>query len=78
MIRAGLLLLVRGYQRWISPLKPASCRFIPTCSAFAFEAISEHGPAQGCWLTTKRICRCHPWGGHGYDPVPPKKSSPPN
>ncbi len=49
---------------------PPSCRYTPTCSEYAIEAIKKHGPFKGLWLATKRILRCHPWGGHGYDPVP--------
>ena len=70
MITRGAILLVRFYQRVLSPLKPASCRFLPTCSTYTIEALQRHGPLRGGWLATKRICRCHPWGGHGYDPVP--------
>lgn len=58
------------YRYAISPLKPQSCRFTPTCSQYAIEAIKKHGPFKGSYLTAKRIGRCHPWGGHGYDPVP--------
>ena len=54
----------------ISPLTPPSCRFTPTCSAYAVEAIKKHGPVKGLYLTVRRILRCHPWGGSGYDPVP--------
>jgi uncharacterized protein len=67
-----LLLPVYFYKYVISPLTPASCRHIPTCSEYAVQAIKIHGPFRGFWLTTKRIGRCHPWGTHGYDPVPPK------
>lgn len=70
MIRQALILLVRGYQRVLSPLKPPTCRFLPTCSAYTIEALQRHGAIKGGWLATRRICRCHPWGGHGYDPVP--------
>jgi uncharacterized protein len=66
-----LLALVKGYRLFISPLTPPSCRFVPTCSQYALEAIDRHGPLQGTWLTTKRICRCHPFCEGGYDPVPP-------
>ncbi|MBR2438485.1 MAG: membrane protein insertion efficiency factor YidD [Bacteroidales bacterium] len=64
------ILLVRFYQICISPLKPATCRFTPTCSAYAIEALRKYGPIKGIWLAAKRIIRCHPWGGSGYDPVP--------
>ncbi len=63
-------LLVRGYQRFVSPLFPPSCRFQPTCSQYALEAIKLHGGLKGSWLALKRIGRCHPWGGSGFDPVP--------
>ncbi|MDR1372626.1 MAG: membrane protein insertion efficiency factor YidD [Dysgonamonadaceae bacterium] len=58
------------YRYCISPFKPASCRFTPTCSEYAVEAIKKHGPFKGGWLAIKRILRCNPWGGEGYDPVP--------
>ncbi len=58
------------YRYAISPLKPATCRYTPTCSQYAIEAIKKHGPFKGSFLAAKRIGRCHPWGGHGYDPVP--------
>jgi putative membrane protein insertion efficiency factor len=63
--------LIRLYQLLLSPVLPASCRFTPSCSAYAMEAITEHGPVAGSWLGVKRICRCHPWNDGGYDPVPP-------
>lgn len=62
--------LIRCYQYGISPILPRSCRFAPTCSAYAAEAIERHGVLGGCWLTARRLLRCHPWGGEGYDPVP--------
>jgi putative membrane protein insertion efficiency factor len=65
-----LLLLIRIYQYALSPLLPNSCRFVPTCSQYGIEALKKHGPLKGFWLTVKRIGRCHPWGGSGYDPVP--------
>lgn len=58
------------YRAAISPLLPPSCRFTPTCSAYALEALRRHGALKGTWLTLKRLARCHPWGGSGYDPVP--------
>ncbi len=64
--------LIRVYQYLISPLIPASCRYTPTCSHYGVEAIQKHGPIKGGWLTIKRISKCHPWGGSGYDPVPEK------
>lgn len=63
--------LIRFYQIVISPMIGPRCRYVPTCSQYALEALHKHG-AKGIWLSTKRICRCHPWGGSGYDPVPNK------
>lgn len=65
-----LLTLVRGYKYGISPFLPVACRFLPTCSDYAAEAITRHGAIKGGWLALRRIGRCHPWGGHGHDPVP--------
>ena len=66
--------LVRAYQLVLSPLKGApTCRFHPTCSAYALEALQNHGATRGGWLALKRIARCHPFGGSGHDPVPPKQ-----
>ena len=65
-----LISLIRFYQRFISPLTPPTCRFTPTCSQYTLEAIQKYGVLKGTWLGIKRICRCHPWGGSGYDPVP--------
>jgi putative membrane protein insertion efficiency factor len=65
-----LIALVKFYQYSISPLLPAACRYTPTCSQYAIEALQKHGALKGAWLALKRILRCHPWGGHGYDPVP--------
>jgi uncharacterized protein len=62
---------IRVYRRYISPIKPATCRFYPTCSAYALEAIEVHGPLKGSWLAAKRISRCHPFHPGGLDPVPP-------
>lgn len=64
------VLLIRFYQTCISPLTPAACRFTPTCSQYALEALRKHGLFKGVFLSARRILRCHPWGGHGYDPVP--------
>ena len=65
-----LISLIRFYQRFISPLTPPACRFTPTCSQYTLEAIQKYGALKGTWLGIKRICRRHPWGGSGYDPVP--------
>lgn len=65
-----LLFPIYIYRTCISPLTPPSCRFTPTCSAYAAEAIRVHGPFRGLWLALRRLMRCHPWGGSGYDPVP--------
>ena len=65
-----LIALVQFYRHCISPFTPPSCRFTPTCSQYALEALRRYGPLKGGWLTLKRLARCHPWGGHGYDPVP--------
>ena len=64
------ILLVRFYQLCISPLKPPTCRFTPTCSQYAIQALRKHGAIKGLYLTIRRLLRCHPWGGSGYDPVP--------
>ena len=62
--------LVTVYRYTISPLLGPRCRYEPSCSQYALEALREHGAARGSWLAVRRIARCHPWGGHGYDPVP--------
>jgi putative membrane protein insertion efficiency factor len=62
--------LIRGYQLLISPLLPPACRYLPTCSDYAQESIVRHGALIGSWLALRRLARCHPWGGSGYDPVP--------
>jgi uncharacterized protein len=66
-----LLALISGYRLLLSPLLGASCRFYPTCSTYAVEAIETHGAARGTWLGVKRILKCHPWHPGGVDPVPP-------
>ena len=71
MIGAVFQGLIRAYQLVISPLLQPSCRFEPSCSHYAQEAIATHGAARGLFLTLHRLLRCHPWGGSGYDPVPP-------
>lgn len=63
-------LLILGYKYILSPWLPNACRYTPTCSEYALQAVSRHGPWKGGWLALKRIGRCHPWGGHGHDPVP--------
>ena len=68
--RRGLLALIWIYQSTIGPTLPAACRYQPTCSRYAAEAIERHGALRGSWLAIKRLGRCHPFGGHGYDPVP--------
>ena len=70
MLKRVLLSMIGFYRKGISPLTPPSCRFIPSCSAYAEEAIREYGALRGGWLAARRILRCHPFGGHGYDPVP--------
>ncbi len=70
MFRAGLLAMIRFYRRGISPLSPPACRFTPTCSAYALEAVEKYGAARGSWMFIRRLLRCHPFGGKGYDPVP--------
>nr|WP_314289210.1 membrane protein insertion efficiency factor YidD [uncultured Capnocytophaga sp.] len=62
--------MVRFYQVVVSPLKPPTCRYTPTCSQYALEALKRYGAFKGGWLAVKRLCSCHPWGGSGYDPVP--------
>jgi hypothetical protein len=64
------ILLIRFYQLAISPILPSACRYTPTCSHYGLQAIRKYGIFKGGWLTFRRISRCHPWGGHGHDPVP--------
>jgi len=65
---------IHVYRKFISPLKPPTCRFLPTCSAYALEAIEMHGAAKGSYLAVKRICKCHPFHPGGFDPVPERKT----
>lgn len=68
-MRAALLWLLRSYQRWLSPLLPPACRFEPTCSRYAYQAIERYGAGKGALLALKRLGRCHPFHAGGYDPV---------
>ena len=68
-----LIWLIKLYQHTFSHLCPGCCRYTPTCSQYGIEALQIHGVVKGLYLTCRRILRCHPWGGSGYDPVPPKK-----
>ena len=70
MLAKLMLGLIQFYRYAISPLIPPRCRYTPTCSQYALEAIRKYGAVKGGWLALKRICRCHPWGGHGHDPLP--------
>jgi uncharacterized protein len=72
-----LLVLINFYRRWISPLLPPSCRFYPSCSAYAVEAVTVHGAFKGSWLAFRRLLRCGPWHPGGLDPVPPPTISVP-
>ncbi|MFD0683947.1 membrane protein insertion efficiency factor YidD [Actinomadura fibrosa] len=74
-VAAVLILLVRAYRRFLSPLLGQQCRFHPSCSAYGLEALQTHGALRGAWLTVRRIGRCHPFHPGGYDPVPPRKTS---
>ena len=73
-IESGLGLALRGviraYQLLLAPVLPPACRYYPSCSHYAMEAVERHGPWRGSWLGLRRLLRCHPWGGAGYDPVP--------
>lgn len=70
LLAAVLIFPIRFYQRFISPFTPPTCRFTPTCSQYAVEALRKYGPLKGLWLAVRRILRCRPGGGSGYDPVP--------
>ena len=70
MLARVILRVIRFYQRGISPLRPPTCRFIPSCSEYAMRSVERHGTVRGGWLAVRRILRCHPFGGQGFDPVP--------
>ena len=69
------LALIRGYQGLLSPVLGSRCRYLPTCSDYAYEAVERYGALRGVWLAVRRLARCTPWGSHGYDPVPPARFS---
>ena len=71
-----LILLLRGYRAFVSPLYGPVCRYHPSCSAYALEAVTGHGTIRGGWLAVRRVGRCHPWTAGGYDPVPPPSRRP--
>ncbi|WP_026421799.1 membrane protein insertion efficiency factor YidD [Actinokineospora inagensis] len=73
-VARALLLPVRGYRRWVSPLLPPACRFYPSCSEYAAEALTTHGALRGSWLALRRLLRCGPWHPGGLDPVPPPRT----
>jgi putative membrane protein insertion efficiency factor len=73
-VKRGLILLVRFYQLTFGVLMPPVCRYTPSCSRYALEALETHGALRGSWLTVRRLARCNPWGGMGYDPVPARKA----
>ena len=75
IVGTAIRVLIRAYQLLIAPLLPPSCRYYPTCSHYAAEAVSMHGPWRGSLLAVRRLLRCHPWGGGGYDPVPGNQKS---
>ncbi|MBM6991512.1 MAG: membrane protein insertion efficiency factor YidD [Mobilibacterium timonense] len=69
LLKNVLILIIRGYQKFISPMFPPTCRFYPTCSEYCLQAVRKYGPFKGSWLGIKRILRCHPWNPGGYDPL---------
>jgi putative membrane protein insertion efficiency factor len=69
-MKVVLIWVVRAYQMFLGPLLPAACRYYPTCSAYAIEALERHGAIRGSWLAARRVARCHPFRAGGYDPVP--------
>ena len=76
MLRAALIGLIKLYRATCSPWMPPVCRFTPSCSTYALEAVQVHGGLKGGWLAARRLMRCRPWGGSGYDPVPPALNRP--
>jgi len=70
LLAVPFILLIKIYQLFVSPILPSSCRYTPTCSHYTADALKKYGLLKGGWLGIKRISRCHPWGGSGYDPVP--------
>ncbi|HUC09745.1 MAG TPA: membrane protein insertion efficiency factor YidD [Stellaceae bacterium] len=77
VVSLALQAVVRAYQLLVSPILPPCCRYLPTCSEYAVVALAQHGPLHGSGLALRRLARCHPWGGSGYDPVPPPGSAKP-
>lgn len=71
--RTLLQALIQAYRWFVSPMLGVNCRFAPSCSEYALEAVTRHGALRGSLLTVRRLCRCHPWGGSGFDPVPPAR-----
>jgi len=70
LVKKIFIKMIRGYQRYISPMTGPHCRYTPTCSQYAIEALEKYGVVKGLWLSVRRILRCHPWAEGGYDPVP--------
>ena len=75
LLARALAAAIRFYQLGVAPYLGTNCRFTPGCSSYALEAIGTHGAFRGTWLALRRLARCHPWGGSGYDPVPPTKTT---
>jgi putative membrane protein insertion efficiency factor len=67
----ALVVLLTAYRWFVSPVLGSNCRYAPSCSEYAVEALRRHGAVRGTWIALRRVARCHPWGGHGHDPVPP-------